>query len=69
MLTIKPNFKIPCHYERVFILESGEHQMCIVVDRKGIHYGSRGKENPKMMSRELDWMEETLAAVRMELEP
>ena len=42
MHTIKPSFKIPAKYRRMFILMMGDFKYCIVADRNGIHSGQQG---------------------------
>lgn len=68
---IRPNFKIPQGYRREFVFEDPavRFRHKIVVDHVGVHVWDVGGPVPALTtSRCLDWIEEVMSKVRLELE-
>ncbi len=64
---IRPNFAIPKHYRRIFMLffdKAGKNRCLIDVNRRGIMTATMGNDpGGRSRSRCLDWMQECLEFV------
>ena len=68
MRTIKPSFKIPKGYDRLFILTIGNNfKYVLVADSNGIHTGQIGNEFNENGGMVLDFIGESMAQIRHEL--
>lgn len=68
-LRIQPNFKIPKGYRRRFVFsdETGKFQEELIVDWRGVEMKTKGEASGRTQSWCLDWIEESLMSVRIEL--
>lgn len=66
---IQPNFKIPKGYRRRFVFsdETGKFQEELIVDWRGVEMKTTGEASGRTQSWCLDWIEESLMSVRIEL--
>lgn len=68
---IELNFDVPPEYQHLFLVEVSLGKQQIVVVKGGepcLYTGCRGRFSASEINRCLDWMEETMAAIRKDCE-